>query len=181
MGRKLRHLLIFLLIILKELNTPAADCSCKPRCRCSDLGLTSIPQNLPTSISFLDLKGNRITNIKMLQSGTFTNLPRLKVLTLSDNQISTIQLGTFTNLPLLQELDLSKNQITMIRPDFFENLRQLKILYLSSNQITMIQPGTFANLNQLKMIGLSVNQPSGQNKQHDNNTNFGPIIGQNKP
>ncbi|XP_019632960.1 PREDICTED: uncharacterized protein LOC109476467 [Branchiostoma belcheri] len=57
MGRKLRHVLIFLLIILKEPSMPVAGCSCEPSssCSCIYLGLTSIPRNLPTSISKLDL------------------------------------------------------------------------------------------------------------------------------
>ncbi|KAI8508037.1 hypothetical protein Bbelb_142770 [Branchiostoma belcheri] len=66
MGRKLAHVLIFLLIILKEPNMPeAADCSCKPSpvCKCPGMGLTSIPQNLPTSIVVLDLKYNLITTV----------------------------------------------------------------------------------------------------------------------
>ncbi|KAI8519720.1 hypothetical protein Bbelb_029770 [Branchiostoma belcheri] len=66
MGRKLRHVLIFLLIILKaESNMPEADCSCKPslHCRCTSMGLTSIPQNLPSSISGLDVHSNLITTV----------------------------------------------------------------------------------------------------------------------
>ncbi|KAI8508040.1 hypothetical protein Bbelb_142800 [Branchiostoma belcheri] len=66
MVRKLAHVLIFLLIILKEPNMPeAADCSCKPSpvCKCPGMGLTSIPQNLPTSIVDLDLKYNLITTV----------------------------------------------------------------------------------------------------------------------
>eukprot|EP00058_Branchiostoma_floridae_P005223 XP_002590711.1 hypothetical protein BRAFLDRAFT_89517 [Branchiostoma floridae] len=57
MGRKLRRLLMFLLIILKEPNMPEADCSCAPSssCVCRRMGLTSIPQNLPTNIHVLDL------------------------------------------------------------------------------------------------------------------------------
>ncbi|KAI8502785.1 hypothetical protein Bbelb_194870 [Branchiostoma belcheri] len=60
MGRKLRHILIFLLIILKEPNMPKGDDICAPssRGRCPNLGLTKIPQNLPTFIYQLDLKGN---------------------------------------------------------------------------------------------------------------------------
>ncbi|KAI8482695.1 hypothetical protein Bbelb_395750 [Branchiostoma belcheri] len=59
MGRKLRHVLIFLLIILKEPNMPEADCSAScvkhayypsfKNCDCPNLGLTNIPQNLPSS------------------------------------------------------------------------------------------------------------------------------------
>ncbi|KAI8489588.1 hypothetical protein Bbelb_327550 [Branchiostoma belcheri] len=65
MGRMLRHVLVFLLIILKEPNMLEADCSCIPSlyCRCTGMGLTSIPQNLPTSISDLDLSHNRIDTV----------------------------------------------------------------------------------------------------------------------
>eukprot|EP00058_Branchiostoma_floridae_P017650 XP_002603139.1 hypothetical protein BRAFLDRAFT_63228 [Branchiostoma floridae] len=65
MARRWRHLLMFLLIILKEPNMPEAGCSCAPasRCDCSNQGLTSIPQNLPTSISGLDLRGAGIVLI----------------------------------------------------------------------------------------------------------------------
>ncbi|KAI8517145.1 hypothetical protein Bbelb_057260 [Branchiostoma belcheri] len=61
MGRKLRHMLIFLLILLKEPNMPEAGCSCAPssQCKCTEMGLTSIPENLPTSILSLELTGNR--------------------------------------------------------------------------------------------------------------------------
>ncbi|XP_019632798.1 PREDICTED: uncharacterized protein LOC109476322 [Branchiostoma belcheri] len=57
MGRKLRCVLIFLLIILKEQNM-SEGCRCEPSstCRCSKQGLTSIPQNLPTSITTLELE-----------------------------------------------------------------------------------------------------------------------------
>eukprot|EP00058_Branchiostoma_floridae_P020620 XP_002606110.1 hypothetical protein BRAFLDRAFT_88020 [Branchiostoma floridae] len=65
MRRKPRHMLIFLLIILKEPNMPEANCSCAPSssCRCVNKGLTSIPQNLPTTITELDLKNNLITAV----------------------------------------------------------------------------------------------------------------------
>eukprot|EP00058_Branchiostoma_floridae_P017649 XP_002603138.1 hypothetical protein BRAFLDRAFT_63229 [Branchiostoma floridae] len=58
MWRRWRHLLMFLLIILKEPNTPEADCSCRPfsRCSCLNRALSSIPQNLPTSIITLDFR-----------------------------------------------------------------------------------------------------------------------------
>ncbi|KAI8510779.1 hypothetical protein Bbelb_116950 [Branchiostoma belcheri] len=59
MGKNLRHVLIFLLIILKEPNMLEADCSAScvkhayypsfKNCDCPNLGLTNIPQNLPSS------------------------------------------------------------------------------------------------------------------------------------
>eukprot|EP00058_Branchiostoma_floridae_P025693 XP_002611183.1 hypothetical protein BRAFLDRAFT_88418 [Branchiostoma floridae] len=166
MGRKLRCLLIFLLIILKEPNlqvdgwwllTPKADCSCAPssRCDCTDRGLTSIPQNLPTSVYGLDLKRNKIT---MIQKGTFANLSQLQELNLFENQITMIQAGTFVNLARLQELDLSRNKISMIQPGTFVNLARLQELNLSANKISMIQAGLFVNLARLQKLNLSFNQ-----------------------
>eukprot|EP00058_Branchiostoma_floridae_P008463 XP_002593951.1 hypothetical protein BRAFLDRAFT_68615 [Branchiostoma floridae] len=56
MRKKLRHLLIFLLIILKGLNMPEAGCRCWPKwCACRRMGLTSIPQDLPPTIYTLAL------------------------------------------------------------------------------------------------------------------------------
>eukprot|EP00058_Branchiostoma_floridae_P005189 XP_002590677.1 hypothetical protein BRAFLDRAFT_89478 [Branchiostoma floridae] len=190
MGRKLRHLLIFLLIAPKEpnlqvdgwfLSTPKADCKCapSPRCDCGNLGLTSIPKNLPKSICSLDLSTNKIKKIQPgafanllwleeldlcynkltnIQPGAFSNLPRLQVLKVINNQIRNIQPGTFANLPQLEELRLADNDMTLIQPGVFSNLPRLQSLELSRNQIKMIQPGTFANLPQLKTLDLSDNQ-----------------------
>ncbi|XP_019622347.1 PREDICTED: chondroadherin-like [Branchiostoma belcheri] len=181
MGRKLRHLLVFLLIILKEPSMPEAACRCKPslRCICNNLGLISIPLNLPTWLCLLYLRNNQITMIQPrafanlprletlcldynkitnIHTGTFENLPQLQRLHLYHNQLTKIQSGTFVNLPRLQWLALSHNQITMIQPGTFENLPLLQRLYLSDNQITMIQNGTFANLPWLERLFLDRNQ-----------------------
>ncbi|XP_019624898.1 PREDICTED: leucine-rich repeat-containing protein 24-like [Branchiostoma belcheri] len=158
MGKRLRHMLIFLLIILKELNVPEAFCDkCnKPSSFCRK-GLTSVPQNLPTSIAKLNLAMNLIT-IGNLQSGAFRNLPKLQSLHLDENQITMLQAGTFGNIPKLQSLSLEENRITMIQPGAFGNLPQLRKLYLYQNQITIIRPGTFANLPQLQDLHLDDNQ-----------------------
>ncbi|KAI8514716.1 Bax inhibitor 1 [Branchiostoma belcheri] len=162
MGRKLRHLLIFLLIILKEPNMPDADyeppsidCTCRwPSSPCRR-DFSSIPQNLRKSIS----------KITAIPSGTFAKLPKLEVLILRSNQITTIPSGTFANLPQLQELDLHYNQITTIHYGALENLPQLRTLFLSSNQITTMPFGTFANLPKLQKLDLYKNRittiPSG--------------------
>ncbi|XP_035691464.1 leucine-rich repeat-containing protein 15-like [Branchiostoma floridae] len=155
MGRKLRHLLMFLLIILKKPNMPEAGCRRSKSSRYVCMGFTSIPQNLPTSIGHLDLKNNQITKI---QPGAFSHLPQLQNVDLSNNHISNIQSGTFANLPQLKELLLSSNQITMIQPCAFANLTELLSLDLSSNILTMIQAGLFANLPRLQMLVLSANQ-----------------------
>ncbi|KAI8515642.1 corticospinal neuron axon guidance through spinal cord [Branchiostoma belcheri] len=155
MDRKLRHVLIFLLIILKEPNMPEAGCSCTSSsiCNCNNLDLTNIPQNLP--LQKLYLNNNEITTIP---SGTFANLPELKRLSLSFNQIAIFPFGTFANLPKLQALFLNNNQITTIDTGSFSNLPQLHDLALDKNQITTIASGAFANLPQLQRLYLHSNQ-----------------------
>ncbi|KAI8500329.1 corticospinal neuron axon guidance through spinal cord [Branchiostoma belcheri] len=72
MGRKLRHMLMLLLIILREPNMPEATCSCpSPICRCPNLGLSSVPQTLPTSITLLELSNN---SFGLLPSISFVKL-----------------------------------------------------------------------------------------------------------
>ncbi|XP_019632961.1 PREDICTED: carboxypeptidase N subunit 2-like [Branchiostoma belcheri] len=163
MDRKLRHVLIFLLIILKEPNMPEAGCYCRPSwCNCRKEDLTSIPQNLPTSISEIMLTNNQITAIS---SGAFSNLPKLEKMPLSRNQIATIPSGAIANLPKLQELYMTHNQVKYIPSGTFANLTQLQVLFLFHNQITTIESGAFANLTQLQTLALDQNQittiPSG--------------------
>ncbi|XP_035680717.1 uncharacterized protein LOC118418786 [Branchiostoma floridae] len=156
MARRLRNVMIFLLIILKELNTQEAGCSCAPRqwCHCLNLGLIDIP-SVQTSIYELNLKGNQITRIP---SGAFVDMTRLVALDLSNNQIAMIQSGSFANLHQLTKLYLSHNKITKIQSGTFAGLNRLVMLCLSSNEIKIIQSGAFADLPQLSELSLSSNQ-----------------------
>ncbi|XP_078681990.1 uncharacterized protein LOC144916631 [Branchiostoma floridae x Branchiostoma belcheri] len=182
MGRKLRHVLVFLLIILKEPSMPEAACrnKCKPHsCSCSGMRLTSIPQDLPKTISDLDLAYSIITTVSQsdllryrnvikvdlafnrittIQPGSFANLPRLLQLILYKNQIRMIQPGAFDNLLELKILNLGKNRITTVQVGKFENLPRLQELSLFQNRITTIQPGTFANLPEIQKLYLYSNQ-----------------------
>ncbi|KAI8488550.1 Bax inhibitor 1, partial [Branchiostoma belcheri] len=72
----------FLLIILKEPNMPESGCSCESssRCKCRNLGLTSIPQNLPTSISELDLEKMPESAPSSPQLTTSTRIPDIQLI-----------------------------------------------------------------------------------------------------
>ncbi|KAI8484406.1 Bax inhibitor 1 [Branchiostoma belcheri] len=98
-GKMLRHLLIFLLV-MKESNMPGADvCSCPLTsvCRCNQ-GLTSIPENLPRPTYSLDLSYNQITIIQTGAFGKQHDWSWLIELRLNSNKITTIQLKK-GNLP----------------------------------------------------------------------------------
>ncbi|XP_066289169.1 leucine-rich repeat-containing protein 15-like [Branchiostoma lanceolatum] len=181
MGRKLRHLLIFLLIILKGPDMPEAGGSCaRNECQCSNQGLmiTSIHKKLPPAIDQLFYKDNQIFSIRpglfsnlsklqcldlsanfkiyRIKNGTFSDLPKLTDLCLHRNKILSIQVGTFSDLPkpiYPTYLPLSRNKICSIPRGTFSDLN----LCLSSNRITSIQVGTFTNLLQLKYLNLNKN------------------------
>ncbi|XP_019621339.1 PREDICTED: leucine-rich repeat-containing protein 15-like [Branchiostoma belcheri] len=181
MPNKLKKLLVLLVIILHETGstTPCSQ-SCYPSCVCSrNLGLTSVPEDLSKSLTYLDLSGNDIATISRktllryrrleklvlssnqiidIQSGSFPVLPQLLELSLNSNKITNIQRGAFSNIPRLQKLFLSSNRITNIQHGVFTSLAQLQELSLSSNQITNIQRGAFKNLPQLQKLFLSSNR-----------------------
>eukprot|EP00058_Branchiostoma_floridae_P017150 XP_002602638.1 hypothetical protein BRAFLDRAFT_81918 [Branchiostoma floridae] len=158
MGKNLRHVLIFLLILWNESNVSETFCEDKR-------DFTSVPQNItygnPLSlhnliakipphtlvktwgVSKLDLFSNHITNIP---AGTFAHvqLYNLQLLCLARNRITMIQNGTFAGLRRLRMLNMAHNRITRIEPGAFAELPQLWEIDLSFNQITTLQAGTFA-------------------------------------
>eukprot|EP00058_Branchiostoma_floridae_P000836 XP_002586324.1 hypothetical protein BRAFLDRAFT_108979 [Branchiostoma floridae] len=65
MTHKMKHLLVLLLIILKDAGpTTACSSSCSSYCVCQSRGLNSVPQFLPTTINSLYLYGNEITTLR---------------------------------------------------------------------------------------------------------------------
>lgn len=89
----------------------------------------------------------------------FTNLPVLEYLYLRDNTLSG-NLPDFTNLPNLKELYLDRNQFSGTIPNF-ANLLFLERLILENNQLSGGIPN-FSNLNELWELNLNTNQLSGE-------------------
>ncbi|XP_035658186.1 leucine-rich repeat-containing protein 15-like [Branchiostoma floridae] len=159
MGRKLRHMLMLLLIILKQPNMPEAESSCGPcsSCNLQSSNLTSIPQHLSTRIFSLDLKFNAITTLSQSQMKILSRYKHMTYVNFAENRISTIHC-CFPNLPLLEVLYLMNNQITGLPPGILSNLPKLKFLYLSSNKLAEIQLGTFSDLPKLQSLKLNCNK-----------------------
>eukprot|EP00058_Branchiostoma_floridae_P026454 XP_002611945.1 hypothetical protein BRAFLDRAFT_91829 [Branchiostoma floridae] len=121
MGRKLSHLLIFFFIILKEPNLLEADCSsaCKSSvssCRCNMIGLTSIPQDLPTSISTLNLNGylsniTSLTGIVLAGSIILTKWCKRKTKNPSSDQHPKIVSDDSSQLSMAQLAALKSNPL----------------------------------------------------------------------
>ncbi|XP_053463607.1 leucine-rich repeat-containing G-protein coupled receptor 6 isoform X4 [Nycticebus coucang] len=132
---------------------------------------------------FPDLKGTTSleiltltrAGIQLLPSGICQQLPRLRVLELSHNQIEELpslhrcqkleeiglqhnriwEIGadTFSQLSSLQSLDLSWNAIRSIHPEAFSTLRSLVKLDLTNNQLTTLPLAGLGGLRHLKLKG----------------------------
>ncbi|XP_019622007.1 PREDICTED: osteomodulin-like, partial [Branchiostoma belcheri] len=137
MGRMLKQLLIFPLIILNHAigwMFSAPDCS-STRCKSA----TSRGWMFSKPLTILNLFHNKIGKIP---PGVFSNLPNLTMLHLEYNQITErsdgnnivqIHPGAFSKLPKrLESLQLSQNQITTIPANAISNLPNLAHLYLFS-------------------------------------------------
>ncbi|KAI8489040.1 hypothetical protein Bbelb_332640 [Branchiostoma belcheri] len=135
MGRKLRHVLIFLLIILKEPSMPDAgcwdECEYHDHCRCVRMGLTSIPQDLPTTLTHLYLHGNLITSLTKLCLGS----NKLSVLPESAYDIFTsILIVEIGKNPWQCDCRMAPFRLQMNESDFFA----------FEDQIVCSQPGRFS-------------------------------------
>ncbi|XP_019623573.1 PREDICTED: SLIT and NTRK-like protein 2 [Branchiostoma belcheri] len=164
MFKKPAGVLMFLLVILKVLGT-AETCRCSTSsspffppsfyCSCVSLNLTSVPQNLSTNITSLNLEGNHITT---LSQSDFSQYRSLDNLDLRQNRISIINPGAFYHLSNLTKLSLMFNGLTSLRSGMFTGLGKLETLFIYSNNISDIQDGTFSATPQLDVVYLSGNK-----------------------
>uniref|UniRef100_A0A2K5VB64 Leucine rich repeat containing G protein-coupled receptor 6 n=1 Tax=Macaca fascicularis TaxID=9541 RepID=A0A2K5VB64_MACFA len=113
---------------------------------------------------FPDLKGTTSleiltltrAGIRLLPSGMCQQLPRLRVLELSHNQIE--ELPSLHRCQKLEEIGLQHNRICEIGADTFRQLSSLQALDLSWNAIRSIHPEAFSTLRSLVKLDLTDNQ-----------------------
>ncbi|XP_075190397.1 toll-like receptor 8 [Anomaloglossus baeobatrachus] len=135
--------------------------------------LTSVPPDLPSSLTALFLSNNRI---KVINKDDFKNLVNLEILYLSGNcprcynapypcepcpGQASIQIHelAFQNLVNLRMLHLGSTSLTYIPKTWFQNTTQLKVLDLALNYlVTEISSGHFFSyLPSLETLDLSFN------------------------
>ena len=129
-----------------------------------------------TSLTRLSLLGNKLKSFKvsfmldklnflLLESNQLVQiaieLPNLKYLIASSNQIRELVPSSFSKCHELLMLDLSKNRIAKIGggggSSTFKNLAKLIYLNLSSNYLDGLDENVFAGLDSLKVLDLSFN------------------------
>lgn len=88
----------------------------------------------------------------------FYNAPKLRLLSLKNNKLTTIPALTFATVPTLEVLDLSANAIKVIEDLAFRSLANLRYLNLSHNIISELSTFTFNEAGNLAVLDLSYNK-----------------------
>lgn len=119
---------------------------------CDEIGLTSIPNTLLSSVYKIRMSNNSITNIDNVL------WPRaLSSLVLVNNSISHIGKSTFAMAPNLSKLYLSHNSITKIDSEAFSGLSSLTSLQIESNKLETFDAKMCRHTPLIKKIYLSEN------------------------
>ncbi|TNN69370.1 Slit 2 protein [Liparis tanakae] len=131
-----------------------AECSCLDTVvRCSNKGLTTLPNGLPIESTELYLDGNHFTQVP----SELSNYKHLTLIDLSNNQISTLSNHSLSNMSELLTLILSYNRLRCIPVRAFDGLKSLRLLSLHGNDISLIPEGAFKDLTSLSHLALGAN------------------------
>ncbi|KAE8588815.1 hypothetical protein XENTR_v10022756 [Xenopus tropicalis] len=121
---------------------------------CQGQNLNDVPKDLPVTLEVLDLSCNWISQIRVDDFSSYTNL---QALNLSFNNISTIDNSSFASNTQLRNLTLFNNGLTEMPSTLLEPLLLLEVLDLSDNLYNYSTLGkvfkTLANLRSLSIGG----------------------------
>lgn len=107
-----------------------------------------------SDLTELDISFNQIKSINELAA---VNFGELAILNASHNFISNLSENVFGNFVKLIELNLSFNPIKLLNKEIFATLSNLQHLKLSNTHLTSIEHGTFFKPSHLQSIDLSAN------------------------
>ncbi|KAI3385442.1 hypothetical protein SNEBB_008962 [Seison nebaliae] len=107
------------------------------------------------NVETVKLGNNQLTTI----NEEFSDLNKLKVLLLNNNEIEEMKENSFANAKSIEVLDLSHNKLTNISWKILDSLNNLKILKLNSNKLKRISLLSIAHIsNKLTILELEDNE-----------------------
>ncbi|KAL8597685.1 hypothetical protein ACOMHN_012652 [Nucella lapillus] len=118
----------------------------------SNCKLTKVPKTMPTSVSDFRLSDNKIMQINQ---SDFTNMTKLRLLTINNNELHFVANGAFNDLESLDEIWLRNNKLVYIPRGLPDHLRKL---YMDSNKIREIEDGLFSNASRLDYLTVENNK-----------------------
>ncbi|KAM4618971.1 leucine-rich repeat neuronal protein 3 [Polymixia lowei] len=144
---------------------------------CNDLGLSALPERLPSDTQVLLLQTNNIiklenaldylaniteidlsqNNISSVNDVCLGPLPNLLSLHMEENWVEELPERCLPFLPSLQEFYINHNIISSISPGAFQGLDRLLRLHLNSNRLTSINNEWFQPLPDLEILMLGEN------------------------
>ncbi|CAL1531514.1 unnamed protein product [Lymnaea stagnalis] len=144
---------------------------------CSNIGLLSIPKDIPGWVTRLELQSNRITEIrqedlkglhhlqyldmskntiKVINGSVFNDLTNLTILKLDSNLLT--EIPTFSRRLNVTALSMTQNYVVAISRAALTQMPYLQTVDLSNNSIISISNGSFPVRNQLVHLNLNNNQ-----------------------
>lgn len=144
---------------------------------CNDLGLSALPQGLPSETQVLLLQTNNIVNVEKsldylaniteidlsqnnissVSDVRLGSLPQLLSLHMEENWVQELSDSCLASLPNLQEFYINHNLIFSISSRAFQGLGRLLRLHLNSNRLTSIDSEWFRPLPNLEILMLGEN------------------------
>ena len=123
---------------------------------CVKGNLSVVPKDIPSLVVFLDISGNKMSQIK---KNDFYNTSLLRSLNLRKNHISHVEDGSFANLPVLDNLNMGGNLLTNLSKHIFQGLNNSMLsLKLDGNWISSITNSSFESCSKLQQLDLSNNR-----------------------
>lgn len=104
--------------------------------------LELIDFTLPFSLTYLDLRSNRIRNIK---NDVFLGLNNLNTLKLNNNLLETVLSDLFKPLENLNEIDLQHNNLSFLANELFALNGNLKLVNFAENNISAVDQSAFVS------------------------------------
>ncbi|XP_053174874.1 leucine-rich repeat neuronal protein 3-like [Scomber japonicus] len=128
---------------------------------CNDLGLSVLPERLPSDTQVLLLQTNNIVNVEK----TLDYLANLTEIDLSQNNISSVSDVCLGSLPRLLSLHMEENWIQELSDSCLASLPNLQEFYINHNLIFSISPAAFQGLSRLLRLHLNSNRLTSVNSQ----------------
>ncbi|XP_058829001.1 protein artichoke isoform X2 [Topomyia yanbarensis] len=112
---------------------------------------------LPIAVERINLARNQITSLTQSSSNSL-DLPALRMLDISGNQLTRVAKGTFQTTPQLRILGLARNQLQSVDEGSFSGLSRLEVLSLQDNKLLALHERSLTPLENLRELNLQGNR-----------------------